>query len=378
MKILRKFILLLVLSLVALFFTPYLTHAASTSVDSESALLEAIQSIEDGEVITLSNNIQLSRPIELNNNKNFTIDGDGHTVSRNTDSWQAVGPNATFFSVGSNTTVTFKNMTLENSQKYGVQAYNGGYVILDDVKIQNCGFGGVLVNAGTVEVKKLYLGHNGRADSNNGIEIAKSETISESENNPVLKMNGTLDSDQNTNVIYVDINDPIANFSVINTDETVNKVFLNGNQLVVTDINNNVIFESNPITGVDISSENFAKNIYLNLNIMDKTIAITVQEGQNLTEESVKENINLDALGLTNYTIEGFYLDNSYTAKVEFPRAFAEDTTIYVKLNQIEQEEQHEEQDTTPKTGIENTLEIALLTIALSIMAIITLKRKDN
>ena len=252
-----KITLFLIFLLSSLILIPNLSNATSASVDSEAQLLEALQNIENGETITLTNNISLTRPVEISNTKSFTINGDGHTITREVSSWQPVGANGTLISVGANTTVTLSNMTLENSQKYGVQAYNGGYVILDEVKIQNCGYGGVLANAGTVEVRALYLGHNGREDSNNGIEIAKSETISESENNPKIVMNGTLNTDQTVNVVYVDIDDPIATFTVENTDNTVNKVFLNGNQLVVTDQNNNILYTSNSIEGVDVAGEGY-------------------------------------------------------------------------------------------------------------------------
>lgn len=252
-----KITLFLIFLLSSLILIPNLSNATSASVDSEAQLLEALKNIENGETITLTNNISLTRPVEITNTKSFTINGDGHTISREVSSWQPVGANGTLISVGANTTVTLSNMTLENSQKYGVQAYNGGYVILDEVKIQNCGYGGVLANAGTVEVRALYLGHNGREDSNNGIEIAKSETISESENNPKIVMNGTLNTDQTVNVVYVDIDDPIATFTVENTDNTVNKVFLNGNQLVVTDQNNIILYTSNSIEGVDVAGEGY-------------------------------------------------------------------------------------------------------------------------
>ena len=104
---------------------------------------------------------------------------------------------------------------------------------------------------------------------------------------------------------------------------------------------------------------------------MDKTIALTTQEGKEITEDTIRSQINLEALELNNYTIEGFYLDNEFLNKIEFPRTFSEDTTIYAKLNLIE------EQDSTPKTGTQSALSIALLAIAVSIIAISALKRKE-
>ena len=57
-------------------------------------------------------------------------------------------------------------------------------------------------------------------------------------------MNGTLSSTETENVIYLAINDQLAGFDLQNTESSVNKVFVNGNTVVVTDAENNIMFTS--------------------------------------------------------------------------------------------------------------------------------------
>ena len=377
MKNLKNFILFFVLLAVALILIPNLSNAESASVGSEEDLLEAIENADNGDVITLTNSISLSAPIGLNN-INITINGAGNTITKD-DDWQPVGPNGTLITAGEGATLNLVNINLTNSQKYGVQAYNGGYVILDNVNISNCGFGGVLINAGTVEVKKVYLGHNGREDSNNGIEIAKSATLSDDPSEPILKMNGTISSDQTKNVIYVDVNDPVANFQVVNEPDSPNKIFLNDNKLVVTNQNNEIIFESDEIEDLELTIENYARNITLTVNLMEQSINITIQEGSTLSEDEVRSYIDLNSLGLGNYTLDGFYVDKDFTTAYDFTQVFEDDTTIYAKLTLVEQpsEPLPQEQDSTPKTGYANTLEIALSVIAISAIGLVVLNRKE-
>ncbi len=377
MKNLKNFILFFVLLVVALILIPNLSNAESASVGSEEDLLEAIENADNGDVITLTNSISLSAPIELNN-INITINGAGNTITKD-DDWQPKGANGTFITAGEGATLNLVNINLTNSQKYGVQAYNGGYVILDNVNISNCGYGGVLVNAGTVEVRKVYLGHNGREDSNNGIEIAKSATLSGDPSEPILKMNGTISSDQTKNVIYVDVNDPVANFQVVNEPDSPNKIFLNDNKLVVTNQNNEIIFESDEIEDLELTIENYARNITLTVNLMEQSINITIQEGSTLSEDEVRSYIDLNSLGLGNYTLDGFYVDKDFTTAYDFTQVFEDDTTIYAKLTLVEQpsEPLPQEQDSTPKTGYANTLEIALSVIALSAIGLVVLNRKE-
>ena len=249
MKTVKKIISFLMISLMIFILSPNFSNAKTTQVGTEDDLVNTIKDAQSGDVISLSASIELTKPIEIVD-KNITINGNGFTISRNTNNWTPNDNNGTLITAGAGTTLNLLNLNLTNSQKYGVQAYNGGYVILDNVTISNCAYGGVLVNAGTVEVKNLNLKKNGGEGYNNGIEIAKGQNIGD-DKQPVLKMNGTLSSTETDQVIYVDINDPVAGFEIVNAEDSPNKVLLNGNKLVVTDENNEILYTSNEIEDID-------------------------------------------------------------------------------------------------------------------------------
>ena len=363
--------LLIAVLLMTMVINPSLVNAAASSANSDATLREAIEKANNGDLITLTDNVVLIKPIEITD-KNITINGNGHTVSCVDTNWTPAGDNSTFFTAGAGATLNLINITLSNSPKYGVQAYNGGYVVLDNVTITDCKYGGVLVNAGTVEVKGLNLGHNGREDSNNGIEIAKGKSLSGNENNPTLKMNGTLTSTEKTNVVYVDINDPIGKFEIINEENSENKILLNDNKLVVIDAENNVLYESNEVEGVDIEGEDYVENITITVILNEQTAELKIIPGTTISKEDLIAKIDLATLGLTNYTIEGFYLEQDLTTAFDFSAPITENTTLYAKLTEIEPAK-----DETPKTGLDNLLEISVLTVAISILAIALLKRKE-
>ena len=84
---------------------------------------------------------------------------------------------------------------------------------------------------------------------------------------------------------------------------------------------------------------------------------------------------------LENYTLEGLYSDEAFTTAFNFSNPITGNTTIYAKLNLIESQPQPEAQpevkDETPKTGLDNHLEIAILIIAISSLGIIVFKNKE-
>ena len=374
MKNTQKIVLSLVLLFTALLLSPICSNAATTTpVTDDDALAEAISSAGKGDIITLSNNIELSSPIEILD-KNITINGNNHSITK-ADDWNAPGENATFITAGKGTTLNLVNITLENSPKYGVQAYNTGYVILDNVTIKNCGFGGVLVNAGTVEVKDLNLGHNGREDSNNGIEIAKGSSIAEEEAKPVLKMNGSISTDQTTNVVYVDITQAEDGFDVINEEGSEQKVYLNGNTIVVADKDNNILFTSNELENIPITGETYVENATITINLLDKAVAFNIKKGDVITKEDIISRIDLASLGLDDYSIENLYSDAEYTTAFDFSAPITADVTLYAKLqsNAVAPESL----DETPKTGMDANIMLAMFVFATSLLGIVALKRNE-
>lgn len=268
MKTLGKFILITIALFTFVGLGTTLSKAATETVGTEQDLITAISNASNGDTIELSNDIVLTKPIEVTG-KTLTIIGNGHTVTRVAENWTPNGSNGTLITAGGDgTKLTLANITLTNSQKYGVQSYNGGYVVLDSVNISGCGFGGVLVNAGTLEVKDLSLGKNGNP-SNNGIEIAKGSGVI-GNNSPVLIMNGKLNSTQNENVIYLAENDNLITFEVRNTDTTTNKVFVQNGKVVVTDANNVIIFESNVNPNVTVTGTAYTETKNDDINDIPK------------------------------------------------------------------------------------------------------------
>lgn len=374
MKNLKKITLFFTAALLGMILSCHFSYAATASVYNEATLRDAINNATEATVINLQNDIALTSPIEMTD-KTITINGNGHTITKNATTWNDNGPNGSLLTVGAGAKLTLNNLSLTNSHKYGVQAYNGGYVVLNQVKVMNNGFGGVLANGGIVEVIDLYLGHNGTEDSNNGIEISQGQAVS-AENKSTVKMNGTLSSNQQTNVVYVDMPEDSHGFDIVNEENSENKIFVSGNKLVVTDPQNNVLYESNEIENMsnNIDAESYIENMIITIHVKDKTIPMSVLYGRVITKEQVEGTIDLAALGFENYVIAGFYEDEELTNEFDFSKGIIANTDMYVKL--AEKPATEPEKDTTPKTGIIDATPIAMFTFALSTITLVALKRK--
>lgn len=379
MKLNKKFLLFFIALSIALVFKSSVCNAATTTVENETSLISAINASSNGDTIDLSADIALTKPIEITG-KSLTINGKNHTITRNETNWSPNGSNGSLITAGSTSSkLNLINVSLKNAQKYGIQSYNGAHVILDGVTVSNCGFGGVLVNAGTVEVKNLILHKNGQA-SNNGIEIAKGNNINNENSYPVLIMNGILSSSEKENVVYIASNDQLSKFEVKNTDSTVYKAFLQNNKVVITDGNNDIVFSSNEFSNITVVGNTYVKNVVLTVNLMEKTVSITLKEGDMISAEQVRAKIDLSNLGLNQYTLDGFYSDKEFKTEFNFTNPITADTTIYAKLTLTETpKEPVKEKDETPKTGVTNNLGIAISIFVISIMStIILLKNKTK
>ena len=372
MKNTIKIIVFFIILLGSLFIIPNLSNAA-TPVTDETSLNEAVSSADSGATITLQNDITVTKPIVIQ--KELTIDGNGHNVVGD-NSWTSTSGNQTMFTAQfAEGKLTLKDINLKNGPKYGVQSYDGATVILDNVSISGFKYGGVLANGGKVEVKGLHLGYNGTG-SNNGIEIDKGASAT---NNPTLVMNGVLTTDTNENTIRVAENGHLTDFTITNTSNTTNKVVLSGDKVVLTDKDNNVIAESNipdkATPNVDI------QKVVVSLVVDDKTYKIAVDSGSTLTEDMLKSHIDVSS----GYTVEGFYTDADFTTKFDFNNTITKDTTIFVKLSKVQENTNNTtntvekvEKDNTPKTGIENYLGIAVLTVLFSTTTIVLMKNKNK
>lgn len=376
MKNTIKIMLFLTLIMLALFFIPITSNAASTeTATDEASLISAIQNVDDGGTVELQNNITVTGPIVIQ--KTLTIDGNGYTVAGSTE-WTSTSGNQTMFTAQlAAGKLTLKNIDLNNGPKYGVQAYDGATVILNNVSIVGFRYGGVLVNGGNVEVIDLHLGFNG-TDTNNGIEIDKGAAAT---NNPTLTMNGTLTSDVNENVVRPATNGNLTEFTVTNTENTTNKVVIAGDKVVLTDENNNVISESAiPETATPNTD---APKVVVTLIRGETSNKITVDKGATVTAELLKSHIEVPE----GYEIDGFFTDESYTNAFDFNTKLDNDTTIYARTAEIKEEEptepetpevNEEEKDDVPKTGVESYLGLAILTIIASTAGIVYMKKEKQ
>ena len=84
MKKISKLILFAML-LLALILIPNLCNAATETVSNSADFIEKVSQAETGDTIELNGNIALTGPIEISD-KNLTINGNGHTISRDA-SW---------------------------------------------------------------------------------------------------------------------------------------------------------------------------------------------------------------------------------------------------------------------------------------------------
>ena len=366
-----KFIIFFIAIFAMSFFIPNFTKAA-TPVTDESSLLSAISSVGDGETITLQNNITVTAPIVIQ--KQITIDGNGYTITGSSD-WTSTSGNQTMFTAQlAAGKLTLKNINLQNGPKYGVQAYDGATVILNNVSITGFKYGGVLANGGNVEIIDLHLGYNGTT-SNNGIEIAKGAAAT---NNPTLTMNGVLTSDSKENVLRVAENDSLTEFTINNTADTTNKIVLTDDKVVLTDEYNNVIAET--AVPDKVTGNAGDKKVIVTVVVNEEEIKFTANEGTMITADLVKSHIVLE----DNEQIDGFYTNADYTTEFNFNDPLNADTTIYAKISIVEatvpEEEtkpEVEEKDETPKTGVENYLGLAVLAIVFSSVVMISMKKKN-
>ncbi len=366
-----KFILFFIVTAIFAIMLPNYSKAATTAHDEES-LNSVISSADSGATITLQNDITVTKPIVIA--KELTIDGNGHNVVGSKD-WTSTSGNQTMFTAQfSAAKLTLKNIQLKNGPKYGVQSYDGATVILDNVSISGFKYGGVLANGGNVEVKRLHLGKNGTG-ANNGIEIDKGASAT---NNPTLVMNGVLTTESNENVVRPAENGHLTDFTITNTPDTTNKVVLSGNKVVLTDKNNNVISET---TIPDKATPNVdVKQLIVTIFVNDVTYKITVNSGEKITADLLKTHIKLGE----NQVVDGFYTDANFANAFDFNNPITADTTVYAKISKVETtipettpEVNNGVKDETPKTGVQNYLGIAVLTILFSVIAIATINKKN-
>ena len=85
-----------------------------------------------------------------------------------------------------------------------------------------------------------------------------------------------------------------------------------------------------------------------------------------------------------NQVVDGFYTDANFANAFDFNNPITADTTVYAKISKVETtipettpEVNNGVKDETPKTGVQNYLGIAVLTILFSVIAIATINKKN-
>lgn len=335
-----KIALLFAIVLLALLLVPGISNAATINVPEDNAnLFEAVKGANDGDVINITENVELSQVMEIY--KDITINGNGNMVTAAEGMLggeSSPSNNFSMVTVMPGAEVILTDLGLKNSPKYGVQVYDGGRVTLDGVTVKSCAYGGVLVNAGTIEIKDLALEANG-ANNANGVEISKGKSIEGSTNVPNVIMNGTLTATNQTGVVRIadDANDATTEVRFENTENTVNKILIDDKTLVVTDENNDILYTSEIKNDVQTSGDEYLEdfNVTLYFAETDETVVFTVSEGTALTAAEVEAKIDLAKLGLADYEVDGLYADEKFETEFDFSAVISEDTSIYVKLVKV-------------------------------------------
>lgn len=244
------------------FIPMMIVDAAEIKVTDETTLTNAVSTATTGDVIVLENDINLTKAIIVEG-KEITIDGNGYSIIGTRELIGGVHDNITLITAQLDSAVIhFENITLKNSPKYGVQAYDGGYISLNNVTIENCKYGAALANAGTIEVINLTVNGNGEEDKK-GIEISKGPSAS-ADNHPKVIMNGTINASNTDYVVFFakDDNDNTTQAVFENTDATTDKILVNGTTAVITDANNEVKYTSNEMKETTTSEgEEYIPNI---------------------------------------------------------------------------------------------------------------------
>lgn len=251
-------------------------------VSDEASLRAALEAKETN--IVLTKDINIKAPVDLlydvaitsAEGNTYTIDGTGMTRDPITQNGSILTAHAK---------LTLTNVNLKNANKYGVQAYANGNVELDQVTIENSGFGAVLINGGTVTIKSLTMNNNSY-----GIEFGVGDYVT---TEPALIMDGTLNAINQVTPIHIDQNQ-VDELYVENTQTSTDKISVEDNVLVIKDSDDNVIAQSVALKdgiSVTVDGEEFVTKAPEEPEVTTPVVTTTTQK--------VEENPNTsDNVGL--------------------------------------------------------------------------------
>ena len=385
-----KIALFTVVLVASLLLFTNVSKAATKEVGTEADLRSALADSSVTE-ITLTDDITMNAPIEVNHT--VTINGGDHHDLIGSAEWNTkvenkeLTGNQTILSSNAGT-LTLQNIGISKSPKYGVQAYNGS-VVLSNVSISDCGYGGVLVNGGTVTVKYLYLGYNG-AEANNGIEIDQGTSTG----TPKLVMDGSITTSQSENVVRTADNANLKSFIVENTEDSSYKVVIADRQLTLKNSLNQVVSQSAITDGVtaDVDQDS---DIVLTILTEDKQVVeLALEPGTTVSKDYISKFVSVPS-GMvvgTIYNSDQAYeefdfsepLNSNAMAYVTFTKAVDEDNTPVDDEEKNEEDKtsdeeakSEEEKDETPKTGIASYLAVALGVAVISTVGVVYLRKRN-
>lgn len=378
----KKILLLVIILIGMLLLIPNICNAASFSVSDEATLRDAISKLSSSEAntITLTKSITISDPLP-DITKDVTINGDGFTISGD-ENWYNSKKNGNQSIITSTEgTLILKNIILKHGPKQGAQAYGNGTLILDGVTISDCKYTGLIANGGKIEIRDLNL------YTNAGIEVGKS-TTNQATTNPNIVMNGTLKTISKV-LIY---EDPTTKspLTIINEEGSKNKLFITNDSIFITDSNNAIIYETKnngniEINNPDMAEENFV-TVNINYNELSKKLVVT--KNDTLSKYDLSDVKNIEGKVFANFVKgdnEIFSEDTPITEDIELTAVYKEQETqspsnpeeeTQSPNNPEETPSLNNQKDQTPKTGNQSYLRLALVTLAISILSIIALKRK--
>lgn len=286
--------------LLAICLVPLGVNAEATTVNSEKELRDALDNANVTE-ITLGADIETQGKININ--RDVTVDGQKHSITY-------VGK---FFAtkdgegVDDNTVWSQKSSDGTEGAVYVLQVYESN-VTIKDITLAG-GNRGLGVNGGNVTLQgTINFENNGFQDIE--LSIGKGVTTK-----PTLKFDtlAKVNSDRQDLIVVQD-----TDADVIVYEEA--KTFAKDEEVTLADM------------------QEALKTVTLTFVAEGEKESIEVPYGFAFTQEEVDELINTlrEELKAEGYTIDDFYADEALTTKYDLTQPIEKDTTIYMKLVQLE------------------------------------------
>lgn len=247
----KKLTLMMMSFAFALLALPMVGHASEADAKEIKTYEELVTAAKTGGEYKLTADITMvgQKPIEVT--KSMVLYGGDHTID-GTDMVRSETGNGSIITAHEGTVVELYGLKLKNANKYGVHAYNGGTVSVHGVIIENCKYGAVLVNGGSLVVGDLSMKDNGEHPGGNGIEIGKGSDVTY---DPVISVVGnvTVEAGTQTNAIALAENDNLTTVSIVNVEGALNTLAIEDGKLVIKDENGATKYESNKPANKEIT-----------------------------------------------------------------------------------------------------------------------------